>query len=323
MTNWIESKICEITNCSDCQLGPVVQELWSGYGVIQRATIDKRPVIIKVIDASEIKSNRRGWKSDFAHQRKIRSYDIESNFYETYSVRCTPDCRVANLLGSFRDQHHNRWILVLEDLDAAGFARRAANISDDDLKHCLNWLANFHACFLGLSQPDGLWAVGTYWHLDTRPDEHQAMQEGTLKNAAQRMNEILNNAKYKTLVHGDAKIANFCLGAQFDSVAAVDFQYVGGGVGVKDLAYFISSCLDETEAERREDEILEFYFQRLHASIERQSNSLDANAVENEWRRLYPFAWADFCRFLQGWSPGHWKLNGYSRKLTEAAINQT
>ena len=30
---------------------------------------------------------------------------------------------------------------------------------------------HFHASFLN-EAPDGLWPVGTYWHLETRPDEN-------------------------------------------------------------------------------------------------------------------------------------------------------
>ena len=174
---------------------------------------------------------------------------------------------------------------------------------------------------------NGLWPIGTYWHLETRPDELQAMQDGPLKSAAQQIDDVLNQAKYQTLVHGDAKVANFCFAnepaAEF-AVAAVDFQYVGRGVGVKDVAYFISSCLSDSEAERMEESLLNFYFHRLGSALNSQNSDCDPVQVECEWRKLYPFAWADFCRFLQGWSPGHWKLNGYSSRLTKqvmAALN--
>ena len=43
-------------------------------------------------------------------------------------------------------------------------------------------------------------------------------------------------------------------------------------------------------------------------------------ALENEWRPLYRVAWADFHRFLKGWSPGHWKINSYSERVTEEVI---
>ena len=49
---------------------------------------------------------------------------------------------------------------------------------------------------------------------------------------------------------------------------------------------------------------------------------LDFSGLEAEWRELYPFAWADFCRFLSGWSPGHWKLNTYSDQITQVVLDQ-
>ena len=58
-------------------------------------------------------------------------------------------------------------------------------------------------------------------------------------------------------------MANFCFSESRDKVAAVDFQYVGGGCGMKDLTYFVGSCLDESACEQREGDILNRYFQSL------------------------------------------------------------
>ena len=84
-----------------------------------------------------------------------------------------------------------------------------------------------------------------------------------------------------------------------NAVAAVDFQYVGGGCGMKDLAYFVGSCLDEVACESRESEILEVYFGALFKACDRLNKAIDFNALEAEWRQLYPMAWADFYRFLR------------------------
>ena len=48
---------------------------------------------------------------------------------------------------------------------------------------------------------------------------------------------------------------------------------------------------------------------------------MDAEALEKEWRALYPVAWADFERFMMGWSPGHRKLTEYSDATTERALD--
>ena len=176
------------------------------------------------------------------------------------------------------------------------------------------WLAKFHASYLGKS-PDGLWEVGTYWHLETRPQELAVLEDQQLKEAAPMIDEKLNNCEYKTFVHGDAKLANFCF-AKDGQVAGVDFQYVGGGCGMKDVAYFIGSCLDETACEQLEAQILDTYFKCLQSELKKRNE-----ALETEWRSLYRVAWADFHRFLKGWSPGHWKLTSYSERVTAEVIN--
>ena len=76
---------------------------------------------------------------------------------------------------------------------------------------------------------------GTYWHLATRQEELQSMQNLKLKKHAHKIDDYLRNLKFQTLVHGDAKLPNFCFGEE--SVAAVDFQYVGPGCGLADLWY--------------------------------------------------------------------------------------
>jgi len=174
-------------------------------------------------------------------------------------------------------------------------------------------LAQFHASYLG-KVPEGLWQSGTYWHLETRPDELAVLADESLKNAASKIDEKLNTCTYKTFVHGDAKLANFCF-SEDGQVAGVDFQYVGGGSGMKDVAYFIGSCLNENECERLEAQILDTYFEHLQSEMKEVNK-----ALEKEWRSLYRVAWADFHRFLKGWSPGHWKINSYSERITAAVI---
>ena len=103
-------------------------------------------------------------------------------------------------------------------------------------------------------------------------------------------------------------------------MAAVDFQYVGYGCGMKDVAYFVGSCLNETECEEFEEKILDFYFHELSKNLE--NSPVDIRTLELEWRELYHFAWADFHRFLKGWSPGHWKINSYSETICQKIRDQ-
>jgi len=210
---------------------------------------------------------------------------------------------------------------VLEDLDAAGYPVRASYVSNNEIEACLSWLANFHATFMNKT-PENLWKQGTYWHLKTRPDELEVLGDHELRHAADSIDKQLESGDYLTFVHGDAKLANFCFSEDGKEVSAVDFQYIGGGCGMKDVAYFISSCLDESECERMETELLQFYFKELKEALAIHNSEIDADAVEQEWRKLYPVAWTDFYRFLKGWSPGHWKIHSYSERLSNEVLAQ-
>ena len=91
---------------------------------------------------------------------------------------------------------------------------------------------------------------------------------------------------------------------------------------MKDVAYFISSCLCEDECERQEKQLLDFYFQTLEAAFQQQGKDMDFQALKLDWLALYPVAWTDFYRFLQGWSPGHWKIHRYSHRLAREVLEQ-
>ena len=148
------------------------------------------------------------------------------------------------------------------------------------------------------------------------------MKASELKNSAQSLDKSLNSAKFQTLVHGDAKLANFCFPDNNgpNSLAAVDFQYVGNGVGVKDLAYFLGACLDHNDLFNYEESLLNEYFSQLKNALFHYQVDVNFTQLQQEWRRLYPLVWADFYRFLLGWSPGHYKINPYMQKQTDIAL---
>jgi Phosphotransferase enzyme family len=284
-----------------------LQSLWGGYGELFRLWLDgERRVIVKWVAPPPDDGS-------LSHRRKLRSYEVERAFYSTYAARCldAPACRVARVLGFDAGEDGN--LLVLEDLDALGFDHRRARASDADVRATLRWLARFHARFLGVA-PDGLWKVGTYWHLATRPDELRALGDSPLRAAAGRIDAALGGATFKTLVHGDAKLENVCFSGMQAEVALVDFQYVGGGVGVKDVAYFLSGCLTPRECERAVPSYLDCYFEELACALP------GAESVEREWRPLFPLAWVDFYRFFLGWAPGRSSRDAFSERLTAQVL---
>jgi len=313
MNEYFKSIILQITGASALIGQENIQDLWSGYGKIMRVRLkgaDIDNVVIKHVKASASSKHPRGWNTDIGHQRKVKSYQVETNWYSKYSKHSLarlPECLAVKT-------QDDEVLIVLEDLDTAGFPLRKRTVNWEEIAACLEWLAKFHASYLDKA-PDGLWQVGTYWHLKTRPQELAALTDNKLKEAAPLIDQKLNTCQFKTFVHGDAKLANFCFG-KAGQVAGVDFQYVGGGCGMKDVAYFIGSCLYEEDCERLETQILDTYFDHLHNALGKRNETL-----EKEWRALYRVAWADFHRFLKGWSPEHWKINSYSEQVTAEVIN--
>lgn len=255
------------------RLGPRVQSLWRGYGEVRRVHVEGGPaptVIVKHVRPPPD-----------AHPRKLRSYEVEAAFYTEHAERCGADCRVARCHGAWSEGGER--VFVLEDLGHSG---------GGSVKGRLRWLAAFHATFLGV-EPVGLWPIGTYWHLETRPDELARMRDGALKAEAPELDRRLRQARFQTWVHGDAKAPNFCQPAQGE-LAAVDFQYVGGGPGIRDVAYVIEGF---GWPSLRKGALLDLYF----AELKRRLPASAAEAVEQEWRALYPVAVRDFDRFLDGW----------------------
>ncbi len=287
-----------------------MQSLWGGYGELLRARLDDGSTVI----VKRVRPPRDDGSA--SHRRKLRSYEVERKFYERYAPRCAEPvaCKVPRALGLLAED--GGWLFVLEDLDASGFGERRGRASDDEIVATLRWLARFHARFLG-EAPEGLWKVGTYWHLATRPEELRAVRHDELRRAAGRIDDALSRARFRTLVHGDAKLENVCFSGGSSEVALVDFQYTGGGVGVKDVAYFLSSCLSSRECERAVPGYLDCYFDELR----RTRGERDGAELEREWRELFPLAWVDFYRFLLGWA-GEGSRDAFSERLTHEVLQR-
>lgn len=315
----LEAFILARTAAGRVVFGEQVQALWSGYGEIRRVYLtgaDYSSAIIKQVVFPSQYRHPRGWNNDFSHQRKLHSYQVEMAWYQYWAGQCDESCRVPRCYG-LQQTEQGMWLL-LEDLDAAGWDLRYEQLGIVQVQQCLRWLAAFHGRFL-LQAPTHLWPIGSYWHLQTRPDEWRSMADQPLKNAATDIDKQLNRARFQTVIHGDAKVANFCFSATHDCVAAVDFQYIGGGCGMKDVAYLLGSCLSSQAIDEHQYALLDYYFDALRQSC---APSINWQALETEWRELYCFAWADFHRFLLGWMPDHHKINASMKRLSQCALTK-
>lgn len=313
---------------SEVLAGAVLQSLWSGYGEIKRYALrgtSVSSVVVKHIcppDSAEQSVHSRGWNSQRSHQRKLKSYQVEVHWYQDCVKHWPSQSRLPHVYACFQAEQQS--LILLEDLDAAGFSRRCRQLDLHSVRPCLQWLAYFHAHFLIqpdlLNDPD-LWSRGSYWHLQTRPDEWGLMPAGPLKHKAEAMTQALQQAP-QTLLHGDAKLANFCFSPDLKQVVGLDFQYVGKGCGMQDLAYLLRSCLPESSWEALIPACIDFYFAALQQALAQQTGLFES--ISEQWRPLFSVAWADFLRFLLGWQPGFDStcFTRFDRMMVAAALGQ-
>jgi hypothetical protein len=305
----LEERIAEfvrsVLGVTDVDVVERIQSLWGEQGQILRLRTNSNShptCVLKHICLNSQAHHPRGWNTSVSFQRKVTSYEVERCWYERYADDCDVACKVPQLLGT-KTQNGDSLIL-LEDLSDA-YPVRCGHLAVDKVKVCLEWLAHFHARFLG-NAGQGLWPEGCYWHLSTRADEYAALPEGPVKQAAKLL---------------DAKVANFCFSPTLDSVAGVDFQYVGKGCGIKDVVYFLGSCLTEAECAENESALLDVYFKALNYALGDKLPMQEIQQLESEWRSLYGIAWTDFYRFLLGWMPTHQKINSYTVSLCERTLS--
>lgn len=314
-------KLLNLTNSISITNISLIQGVWGGYGQLLRISLAGgviNSVVLKQVNRPKPKQHPKGWNSNRSHQRKLASYKVESYWYQYYgNFHQHQHCYVPHCI--FSEKTAEQQLLILEDLAVAGFPIVKESCSITEAKVCVSWLARFHILHLN-RKPKGLWPTGSYWHLATRPDELESLQDNQLKEAATKIDQILSMCPFQTLIHGDAKLANFCFSEDGRHVAAVDFQYVGAGCGIKDLILFISSAIHPLKCNKQAPILVDYYFKELKI-LALQAN-IDAEKLEAAWRPLYAIAWADFQRFIKGWSPGHWKINAYSESLTQQALGE-
>ena len=305
-------RVLRATGARGFELGTRLQAVWGGYGELWRGQLSTESVTASVIVKDVRPPNDDG---SLSHRRKLRSYRVEQSFYARFAALLDDRARVAKALALSSTQ--GTFLTVLEDLEQAGFSTRG-RMTATEVRCSLDWLAAFHATFLGAA-PDDLWKVGTYWHLGTRPDELSRLRPGPLRAGAAAIDQRLNAARFRTFVHGDAKPDNICF-ARDGRAAFVDFQYVGGGVGVKDVAYLLSCCVPPKQSESALPPYLDHYFAALRSALEPKLGPHDRAALEHEWRELFPVAWVDFYRCLQGWAPGQYDPEPFSDALVRQVL---
>ncbi|KAE9992692.1 hypothetical protein Vi05172_g8730 [Venturia inaequalis] len=179
----------------------------------------------------------------------------------------------------------------------------------------------------------GVWLNGGYTYLATRRDEYDDLcssgsewaaslcaQSNHMKDApsvaeivAKSLspfaggNEERSISQYETLIHGDVKSENLFTTASGDAVAFFDFQYVGLGLGVCDLAKLFTCSVPEWMLETPlsnkigmgagEEKLLRRYVGRI---TEISGKDYEWDIFVSHWER----ALVDWLRFQASW--GFW-----------------
>lgn len=122
----------------------LIQKLWSDYGQLLRVYIDNgKSLIAKDIDLAPKDSHPRNWNTNASHQRKLKSYQVEINWYINSDKLRDKHSYFPKLISSLNQE--NKIIILLEDLDSAGYSKRISTPTINEIKLCINWLASFHA----------------------------------------------------------------------------------------------------------------------------------------------------------------------------------
>lgn len=294
---------------------------------------------------------------DIGHARKVDSYVAESEFYRTVApaLLALPPADVPLVGRPYLVLEEEGALttgrkgapppppittLVLQDLRPSHPVFPRGGLSKPQLAAALRWLAAFHSAFWGFQDPSmphppitppPLLArrEGTYWHLATRPDELAAIRGdrewGALADAAPGIAADLAAGAagpHGTLVHGDAKAANFCFTGDGSHAAAFDFQYVGSGLGARDVAYLLCSAGGAREIGTGvggEAKWLDLYYEALAPRLAARGVPVGSGSsgepggggppstppyTRSLLQSHYDLSAADFFRFMAGW--GTW-----------------
>jgi len=284
--------------------------LWAGMGYIYQITVqlpspstssssgmETYHFIVKRVVPPSKKSRSMG------DERKTISYLLEAKIYENIAPSLIEDHGLSIPIPYYVERggaNDDRVTICMSRLGGS-----PGYLADkNEVRAVLDWLSTLHAATWGraateyvdrsLVQP-----VGSYWHLETRPDEHDSMPrrgwEGRLKLAARAIDERLRRDEMQCCIHGDAKDANM-LFTKGGGVGMYDFQYFGKAPPSVDLAYFLCVAVGDTD-----DEYVAYYHQQLINKLIKGSNT---PPTLKELEDSLALALCDFQRFMSGW--GQW-----------------
>lgn len=219
-----------------------------------------------------------------ATARSLRSYELEVRFYQQLAgdlpIR-TPRCLYADI-----DVDEADFVLLLEDMAPARQGDQLAGCTPDEAAVAVAELPNLHAPRWG----DPALASIEWLHRD--PEARQAFMAELLPvlhtGFRERYQEWLDDEVGQacdalfgrlgvhlgarrgpgTIVHGDYRLDNLLFGGLGGGVpvAVVDWQTVGTGSAMDDVAYFLGGGLLPEDRRTSERALVREYLERLRAA---------------------------------------------------------
>lgn len=212
-------------------------------------------------------------------RRVAAGYAAEVGFYRhlapTLEVR-TPKC----WYGAITDDR-SRFTLLLDDIalarpgsqpDGCDIGRAEACIANLIGLHAPRWCdPSLHGMsFLLRTDASRAEMVGAMTvsaaegFIDRYRHDLDSGQVSTLFAAAEATQAwLLTNPMPFTVLHGDYRLDNLLFGSSLDDVAVVDWQTAAVGPPMRDVAYFLGTCLEPQERQNHEERLVADY----HAAL--------------------------------------------------------
>ena len=259
------------------------------------------------------------------------SYAVERRFYETTAkrVRNEAQLHIPKLIAS--DWNGSKawpaFCILMNDVSLQ-YPQHPAFLSKDQALCALLWIAKFHAMFWSESssiQRD-LWDRGAFWTTTSVGTEgiaatwigtmrfleqkYPQYTTGNTKSLGRRIETVgaaisrllakqSSGLQYGTLIHGDYKAANLFFqrdATSASSVAAVDFQFAGCGLGVEDVAYLLYPDARGNHFDY-EEELLKVYHEELILQLMTFQKGGPSTMPFEVFQRYYELARLDMTRY--------------------------
>lgn len=119
---------------------------------------------------------------------------MEASFYQYLSNNPLEYCPTPRALSV--QVEGTEVTINMTDLNEEYPLYNSGNLGEKETLVVIEWLASFHARFWGEEETvPGIWSQGSYWHLDTRLEEYNNMEDDIWKKNAVRLDNLLKGHK--------------------------------------------------------------------------------------------------------------------------------